>query len=224
MHGYRQQGDNPARWRGCLDVLLAKPSRSRKREHHPALPYAEMPAFMAKLRTQEGAAARALEFCILTNARTDEARRATPAEIDHANKVWCVPADRMKTRKEHRVPLCKRALELAGMGDGAYLFPGQTARSIDNTAMRRMLERLGYAHVSVHGMRSSFRDWAAERTNYPNHVVEMALAHAIGDKVEAAYCRGDLFAKRAQLMTSWEQFCASKPEQKSKTVVPLRSA
>jgi integrase len=224
MHGYRQQGDNPARWRGCLDVLLAKPSRSRKREHHPALPYAEMPAFMAKLRKQEGAAARALEFCILTAARTDEARRATPAEIDHASKVWCVPADRMKTRKEHRVPLCKRALELAGMGDGAYLFPGQTARSIDNTAMRRMLERLGYAHVSVHGMRSSFCDWAAERTNYPNHVVEMALAHAIGDKVEAAYRRGDLFDKRRALMDAWAQYCASPPAKSAGRVVPLRSA
>jgi len=224
MHGYRQQGDNPARWRGNLDHLLAKPSRSRKREHHAALPYTEMPVFMAKLRKQEGAAARALEFCILTNARTDEARRATPAEIDHANKVWCVPADRMKTRKEHRVPLGKRALELTGMGDGAYLFPGQTARSIDNTAMRRMLERLGYAHVSVHGMRSSFRDWAAERTNYPNHVVEQALAHSIGNAVEAAYRRGDLFAKRAALMTSWAEYCASSPAKRAgKVVVPLRA-
>jgi integrase len=121
--------------------------------------------------------------------------------------------------------LCKRALELIGMGDGAYLFPGQTAKSIDNTAMRRMLERLGYGHVSVHGMRSSFRDWAAERTNYPNHVVEMALAHAIGDKVEAAYRRGDLFDKRTRLMTDWAEYCASPPAKSAgKVVVPLRSA
>jgi integrase len=225
VHGYRQQGDNPARWRGNLDHLLAKPSRSRKREHHAALPYAEIPEFMAKLRKQKGAAARALEFCILTAARTNEVRRATPAEVDHAAKVWTVPADRMKTRKEHRVPLCKRALELASMGDGAYLFPGQTARLIHGMAMLRMLERLGYGHVSVHGTaRSSFRDWAAERTNYPNHVVEMALAHAIGDKVEASYRRGDLFSKRTELMDSWERFCASPPAKSAGKVVSLRSA
>ena len=224
VHGYRQQGDNPARWRGCLDHLLAKPSRSRKREHHAALPYADMPEFMAKLRQQAGAAARALEFTILTAARTNEVRRATPAEIDHAAKVWAVPADRMKTRKEHRVPLCRRALELTGMGDGAYLFPGQTARSIDNNAMRRLLERMGYGQWSVHGLRSTFRDWAAERTNYPNHVVEMALAHAIGDKVEAAYRRGDLFDKRRALMDAWAQFCASPPAKSADQVVPLRSA
>jgi len=224
VHGYRQQGDNPARWRGCLDHLLAKPSRSRKREHHAALPYADMPEFMAKLRQQAGAAARALEFTILTAARTNEVRRATPAEIDHAAKVWAVPADRMKTRKEHRVPLCRRALELTGMGDGAYLFPGQTARSIDNNAMRRLLERMGYGQWSVHGLRSTFRDWAAERTNYPNHVVEMALAHAIGDKVEAAYRRGDLFDKRRALMDAWAQFCASPPAKSADRVVPLRSA
>ena len=225
VHGYRQQGDNPARWRGCLDHLLAKPSRSRTREHHAALPYAQMPEFMAKLRKQEGAPARALEFCILAAARTNEVRRATPAEIDHAAKVWTVPADRTKTRKEHRVPLCKRALELTGMSDGAYLFPGQTARSIDSMAMRRMLERLGYGQWSVHGLRSTFRDWAAERTNYPNHEVEMALAHAIGDKVEAAYRRGDLFDKRRALMDAWAQFCASPPAKSAgKVVVPLRAS
>jgi integrase len=224
VRGFRQQGDNPARWRGCLDHLLAKPSRSRKRAHHAALPYAELPAFMAKLRAQAGAPARALEFCILTAARTNEVRRATPAEIDHAAKVWAVPANRTKTRKEHRVPLCKRALALGGMGDGAYLFPGQTARSIDSMAMRRMLERLGYAHVSVHGMRSTFRDWAAERTNYPNHVVEMALAHAIGNAVEASYRRGDLFDKRRALMDAWADFCATPPTKSADKVVPLRQA
>ena len=224
VHGYRQQGDNPARWRGNLDHLLAKPSRSRKREHHAALPYVEMPVLMARLCKQEGAPARALEFCILTAARTNEVRRATPAEIDHTAKIWTVPADRMKTRKEHRVPLCTRTLELASMGDGAYLFPGQTARLIHGMAMHRMLERLGYGHVSVHGMRSSFRDWAAERTNYPNHVVEMALAHTIGNAVEASYRRGDLFTKRAALMTSWAEFCASPPAKSADRVVSLRQA
>jgi integrase len=124
------------------------------------------------------------------------------------------------------VPLCKRALELAGMGDGAYLFPGQTARSIDSMAMRRMLQRLGYGHVSVHGTaRSSFRDFVAERTNFPNHVVEMALGHAIPSAVEAAYRRGDLFDKRRALMDAWAQYCASPPAKSAgKVVVPLRSA
>jgi integrase len=224
-HGYRQQGDNPARWRGHLDHLLAKPSRSRKRVHHAALPYAEMPELMAKLRKQQGAAARALEFCILCAARTNEVRRAMPAEIDHANRTWIVPADRTKTRKEHRVPLSARALELTGMGDGAFLFPGTTAKTIDSMAMRRMLERLGYGHVSVHGTaRSTFRDWAAETTGYPNHVVEMALAHAIGDKVEASYRRGDLYTKRIRLMDDWERFCASPPAKSAGKVVSMRQA
>jgi integrase len=224
VHGYRQQGDNPARWKGNLDHLLAKPSRSRKQEHHPALPYTEMPEFMAKLRQQDGAAARALEFTVLTAARTGEVLPARPAEID-GNGVWIVPADRMKARKEHRVPLCKRALELAGKGSTACLFPGRhPEKPVHDMAMLDVLKRMGYGHVSVHGMRSSFRDWAAERTNYPNHVVEQALAHAIGNAVEAAYRRGDLLDQRKRLMDAWSEYCASPPAQSTGRVVSMRSA
>jgi integrase len=222
VHGYRPQGDNPARWKGCLDHLLANPTRSRKPKHHAALAYAELPAFMAKLRRQEGPVARALEFTILTAARSNEVRRATPAEIDGASKVWTVPADRMKARKAHKVPLCRRSLEIASQASAEFLFPGQRAKTVDTMSMRRLLERMGYGNITVHGFRSTFRDWAAERTNYPNHVLEMALAHAIGDKVEAAYRRGDLFDKRRALMDAWAEYC-SQPPAKGK-VVPLRKA
>jgi integrase len=224
VHGYRPQGDNPARWRGCLDHLLANPTRSRKVEHHPALPYAELPAFMAKLRKQAGAPARCLEFLVLCAARADEARRATPAEIDYANKIWTVPAHRMKMRREHKVPLSARAAEIAGQGGAGFLFPGQRAQTVDAMSMRRLLKSMGYGHVAVHGFRSAFVDWASDRTNYPSHVVEMALAHAIGNKVEAAYRRGDLFAKRRALMTEWAKFCETPPAKSAgKVVVPLRA-
>jgi integrase len=179
---------------------------------------------MAKLCKQKSAPARALEFTILTAARSNEVRRATPAEIDHANKVWTVPADRMKARKAHKVPLSERALDLAGQAGADYLFPGTRAKTVDAMSMRRLLERLGYGNkTSVHGLRSTFRDWAAERTNYPNHVLEMALAHTIGDRVEAAYRRGDLFDKRRALMDQWSQYC-SQPATKAGKVVPMRSA
>src|SRR6516164_5864201 len=225
VRGYRA-GENPAAWRGNLDHLLSAPSRSHKAKHHRALSIDEMPAFMAALRKQQGPVARCLEFLVLTAARADEARRATPAEIDHANKVWVVPPSRMKARKEHRVPLSERAAEIAGQAGADYLFPGARANTVDAMSMRRLLEKMGYGErASVHGFRSTFRDWAAERTNYPNHVVEMALAHAIGSKVEAAYRRGTLFDKRRALMDAWSQFCASPPSAKSagKVVVPLRA-
>jgi integrase len=224
VRGYRA-GENPAAWKGNLDHLLANPTRSRKVEHHRALPYAEIPAFMAKLRKEQGPVARCLEFVILSAARADEARRATPAEIDGANKVWVVPADRMKASREHRVPLSARAMEIVGQAGADYLFPGTRAKTVDAMSMRRLLERMGYGNkTSVHGMRSTFRDWCAERTSFPNHVVEMALAHAIGSKVEAAYRRGDLFDKRRALMEQWAQFCASPPAKVGKVVVPLRKA
>jgi len=223
--GYRT-GKNPALWRGGLEHLLAKPSKAQKTKHHAALPFAEIPAFMEKLRQQEGSAARALEFTILTTGRSGEILKATPGEIDYAEKIWTVPADRMKAGKEHRVPLGKRSLELASKGSAAYLFPGQHPENpVNGHSMRLMLLRLGYPDLTVHGFRSTFRDWAAERTNYQNHVVEQALAHAIGNAVEAAYRRGDLFDKRRQLMNAWAEYCASKPiTAKDKNVVPLRSA
>jgi integrase len=225
VKGYRD-GENPARWRGNLDHLLPKPSKIRKVEHHPALPYAELPTLMLKLQRREGPAARALEFTILTAARLGEALNATAQEIDHASKVWIVPAEHMKGGVEHRVPLCKRALELASSGNGGFLFPSRYlgGKSISDTALRLLLRELGYHDITVHGFRATFKTWAMERTRFDNYVVEAALAHISGDKVERAYARSDVLQKRAALMASWAEFCASKPEQKSKTVVPLRSA
>jgi len=223
VHGYRT-GENPAAWKGNLDHLLANPSRSRRVEHHVALSIDEMPRFMAALRKQQGPVARCLEFVVLCAARADEARRATPAEIDLANKIWTVPAERMKARKEHRVPLSARAMEIAGQG-GAFLFPGQRAQTVDAMSMRRLLEKMGYGkRASVHGFRSTFRDWAAERTATPREVCEQALAHTIGNAVEAAYRRGDLFDKRRRLMDAWADFCASPATKGAGKVVPLRSA
>jgi integrase len=219
VQGFRQ-GDNPAQWRGRLDKLLAAPRKSRRVEHLAALSYAEVPALMERLRREQGAAARALEFTILTAARTGEVRGATPQEIDGG--VWTVPADRMKARREHRVPLSRRALELAGNG-GAYLFPGQPGKSIHVMAMLNVLRRMGCL-ATVHGFRSAFRDWAAERTNFPAPVAEMALAHATGSAVERAYRRSDLFDLRRRLMEQWAEFCATPPAKSADRVVSLRSA
>jgi integrase len=209
-----------------LDALLSNPSRSHKAEHHRALSIDEMPAFMAALRKEQGPVARCLEFVILTAARADEARRATPAEIENgANKVWTVPAERMKARKEHRVPLSERAAEIAGQAGADYLFPGVRANTVDSMAMRRLIEKMGYGErASVHGFRSTFRDWAAERTATPREVCEQALAHTIGSKVEEAYRRGDLFDKRRRLMDAWADFCASPATKGAGKVVPMRSA
>ena len=223
VRGFRA-GENPAAWKGNLDHLLANPSR-RKVEHHRALSIDEMPRFMAALRKQQGPVARCLEFLVLTAARTDEARRTTPTEIDHANKVWVVPPSRMKARKEHRVPLSERAAEIAGQGGVDYLFLGVRANTVDAMSMRRLLEKMGYGkRASVHGFRSTFRDWAAERTATPREVCEQALAHTIGNAVEAAYRRGDLFDKRRRLMDAWAEYCSQPPVKRAgKVVVPLRA-
>jgi integrase len=226
VRGYRAPGENPAAWKGNLDHLLANPSRSRKVEHHRALSIDEMPVFMAALRKEQGPVARCLEFVILTAARADEARRATPAEIENgANQVWTVPADRMKMRREHRVPLSARAMEIAGQAGADYLFPGVRANTVDAMSMRRLLEKMGYGErASVHGFRSTFRDWAAERTATPREVCEQALAHTIGSAVEAAYRRGDLFDKRRRLMDAWAEYCSQPPVKRAGKVVPMRSA
>jgi integrase len=204
---------------------LPKPSKVRKVEHFAALPYAKLPELMQKLRQQEGPAARALEFTILTAARLSEARNATVQEIDHGNKVWTVPGGRMKGGKEHRVPLSARALELAARGD-QHLFPSPyfPDKAISEARLRELLRRLGYDGITIHGTaRASFKTWAMERTRFDNHTIEASLAHS-SSKLEQSYMRGDLFIKRRKLLESWAEFCASKPEQKSKTVVPLRSA
>jgi integrase len=208
--GYRQ-GENPARWRGHLENLLPKKSRVRAVAHHPALPYLEIGAFLAALRCHDGVAARALEFTILTAARTGEVIGARWEEIDIGARLWTVPAARMKAAREHRVPLSGAALALINalprLGD--YVFPGARAGSpLSNMALLMTLRRSGHPNLTTHGFRSTFRDWCAERTAFPSEVAEMALAHTVGDKVEAAYRRGDLFDKRRQLAEAWAAFCA----------------
>ena len=202
---------NPARWRGHLDKLLAKPSKINKREHHAALSVGDVGAFMARLRSADGMGARALEFVILTAARSGEVRGATWAEFDLGAKVFTVPVSRMKAGKEHRVPLSAEALALLQalprMAGSEFVFPAPRGGALSDMTLTAVLRRLQVPAVP-HGFRSTFRDWAAERTNYPRDVAEMALAHAIGDKVEAAYRRGDLFEKRAAMMDDWAKFLA----------------
>lgn len=228
-----RQGENPARWRGHLDKLLPARAKVRKVEHHAALPYAALPSFLVSLREQEGVAARALEFTILTAARTGETLGAWWTEIDFAEKVWTVPAGRMKAGKEHRIPLSARAVAIleemrahrgpdGGPVDG-FVFPGgKIGKPLSNMAFLMLLRRMACGDLTAHGFRSSFRDWASERTNFPSDVAEMALAHAISGKVEAAYRRGDLFDKRRRLMDAWAEFSANPSVTAS--VVPLRSA
>jgi integrase len=210
--GYRD-GENPARWRGHLDKLLAAPSKVRKHVHHAALAYDDMPDFMARLRAEEGTAARALEFLILTVARTGEVIGARKPEIQQSTKAWIVPAGRMKAGREHRVPLSKAALVIAEKGalqDPEFLFPGRRAKHpLSNMAMSMLLRRLGYDKITVHGFRSTFRDWAAERTNYPRELAEMALAHMVADETEGAYLRTDMFEKRRRLAEDWAKFCGT---------------
>jgi integrase len=208
VRGYRT-GENPARWKGHLANVLPARGQIAKQEHHAALAYADIPEFIAKLRTKEGFAASALEFTILTAARTGETIGATWREIDFKAKIWTVPAGRIKGGHEHRVPLSDRAIAIlkAMPREAEFVFPGslKAGTPLSNTALNQLLKRMGYA-VTVHGFRSTFRDWAAERTGYPNHIVEMALAHKIGNKVEAAYRRGDLIEKRARLMADWAKY------------------
>lgn len=218
-----RDGPNPARWRGHLDKLLAKPSKVNKREHHAALPVADVGAFMVRLRKADGMGARALEFAILTAARSGEVRGATWAEIDDVAKVWTVPASRMKAGKEHRVPLSAEALALLKalprMAATDLVFPASRGGMLSDMTLAAVLRRMAVPAVP-HGFRSTFRDWASERTNYPREAAEMALAHAIGDKVEAAYRRGDLFEKRRRLMADWALFLAS--EEKPGQVIPMQ--
>lgn len=219
VRGFRQ-GPNPAQWKGTLAHILPARSRVRKVEHHAALPFNQMPAFLTALRARPGMAARALEFVALTAARTGEVLGARWGEIDLAAKVWTVRAERMKANREHRVPLSDPALAvleavqpLALTRDGkpdpsAPVFPGpRRALPMSNMVLVMLLRRMKRDDLTAHGFRSTFSDWAAERTAYPREVIEMALAHAIGNKVEAAYRRGDLFEKRRHLMQAWAKFC-----------------
>ena len=208
--GFRD-ADNPARWKGRLDKLLPRPSKVRAVEHHAALQYDEIGSFMLELRKREGIAARALEFAILTAARTGEVLGAQWPEIDLKAEVWTVPAGRMKGGRAHRIPLSEAALavlkRMANGREGDHVFPGDRRAMLSNMALLMLLRRMGRGDLTAHGFRSTFRDWAAERTNFPNEVVEMALAHAVGNKVEAAYRRSDLFEKRRELMDAWAAYC-----------------
>jgi integrase len=204
--GYRQ-GDNPARWRGHLDQLLPAKLKVRRVRHHAAMPYRELPAFMAELRGQPGAAARALELTILCATRTGETLGATWYEI--GGDLWTIPGERMKGGRQHRVPLSPAAVTLleALPRDGEHLFPGQRrGKPLSNMAMAMLLRRMGHGEITVHGMRSAFRDWAAEVAHAPREVAEAALAHAISNEVEAAYQRGDLLERRRELMGQWAAY------------------
>ena len=211
----QRSGDNPARWKSHLDQVLPGRGQIAKVEHHAALPYSELPAVMAALAIRPGTAARALQFLILTAARTGEVIGARWSELDLDNQLWSIPAGRMKGGREHRVPLSAAAVALLRSlpteDNNEFVFIGSaTGTALSDMAMTAVLRRMGHTAITVHGFRSTFRDWAAEVSHFPNHVVEMALAHAIGDKVEAAYRRGDLFAKRRELMTAWAEFCSTR--------------
>ena len=224
VRGYRH-GLNPARWKGHLDQLLPKPSKVSRVEHFAALPYAEVGSFMETLRQHEGIGAAALEFTILTAARSGEVRGAIWDEIDRKAKVWKIPGSRMKAGQDHVVPLSDAALAVIEKMDdcrlGNHVFPGaKHNKPLSDMSLTAVLRRMGRRDLTVHGFRSTFRDWAAEQTNFSRDVAEMSLAHTIGDKVEAAYRRGDLFEKRRRLMSAWARYCAQ-PQTKAE-VVPLR--
>jgi integrase len=215
--GFRS-GENPALWRGHLDHLLPRQPKL-SRGHHAALPFREMPEFMKALRKRDAPAARALEFVILTAGRSGEIMGATWGEIDLEQRVWTVPAARMKSAREHRVPLSERAFEIltemAAMGREAHapLFPGGGAGGrLSAMAFTMLLRRMGRDDLTTHGFRSTFRDWAGESTNFPREVAEAALAHTVGDDVERAYRRGDALQKRRKLMDAWARHCAPKAE------------
>lgn len=228
--GYRT-GENPARWRGHLDKLLPKRSKVQRVQHHVAMPYADIPDFFAALRSRRTWSARALCFTILTAARSSEVRGAAWSEVDLANGVWTVPAERTKAHRPHRVPLSHLARAVlreareARTGDCVLVFPGERhGRPMSENTMRKYLqEDMGYAELTVHGFRSSFRDWAGERTNVPREVAEAALAHVVRDKTEAAYARGDLFDRRRKLMEAWSRFCSSTAARGGDPLVGQRS-
>jgi integrase len=221
VRGYRK-GDNPARWRGHLDKILAQPGKVKNVEHHAALPWREIGDFMVKLRDQSGSAARMLELAILTATRSGEVRGATWSEIDLPGAVWTIPAARMKAKKEHRIPLSDAAVKMlkALPRDGEFVFLSPTGKPFTDDVMSKLLGGMGRGDLTGHGFRSTFRDWAGETTAYPREVIEHALAHQLKDKAEAAYARGSLFDKRRRLMDEWAKF--SSKVQGAGTVTPIK--
>jgi integrase len=221
-----RQGENPARWRGHLALTLPKPSMVQKVSHHNALSYEAVGVFIAALRERTEISARALEFIVLTATRTGEVIGADWSEVDLANGIWNIPAHRMKAEVEHRVPLSSRASAilkgLPRIEGNKYIFPGlKPKRPLSNMACLNLLKRMDHADITVHGFRSTFRDWAAEQTAFPREVAERALAHTIKDKAEAAYQRRDLFDKRQKLMDAWADYCTIDTSEHDK-VTPIR--
>lgn len=224
VSGFRS-GDNPARWRGNLDVILQAPSKVSEVAHHRALPWKAVPGFMADLRRMDGMGAKALEFGILTGSRSGEVRGATWSEIDVAERLWSVPGSRMKTGRPHTVPLSDDAIallqSLPRFAGSEFVFPAIRGGKLSDMTLSAVCRRMG-ADAVPHGFRSSFRDWCAESTSYPHEVAEMALAHAVGSAVERAYRRGDLLEKRRRLMDDWARFCRDGTP--AAGVVPIRKA
>ena len=226
--GFRR-GDNPARWRGHLDNLLPKASKVHKVTHFEAMPYEDLPTFFADLSKRTTISAKALAFTILTAARSGETRNATLEELNIEKAVWTVPAERTKSGREHRVPLTKETLALLRglphLQDGepnALLFPNAQDRALSDTAMRKYLQDdMKKAGLTVHGFRSTFRNWAAERTNVPGEIAEAALGHVNGVKTEAAYLRSDFFDRRLMLMEMWDKFCGSGAASGVKKIIPF---
>ena len=219
-----RSGENPALWRGHLSAILPKPTKLT-RGHHPAMPFANVPAFVARLRERQAMAALALEFTILTAARTGEVLDATWGEIDFNTALWTIPARRMKMDREHRVPLCERTLAIlvicqAGRTNDVIFSGQRDGKPMSNMAMNMLLRRMDERAITTHGFRSSFRDWAGERTEFPREVAEAALAHQVGDETERAYRRGDALEKRRALMSAWEAFISSSASCSPPTIQP----
>jgi integrase len=220
--GYRE-GDNPARWKAQLDHLLPNISRAKRITHYAALGYTQMAELMLSLREQAGNGAKALEFAILIACRSGEVRLAAWEEIDLDSRVWVIPGERMKAGKEHRVPLSDAAIAVLEQMDQStkLIFPGRgEGKALSDMSLSAVLRRMGRSDLTVHGFRSTFRDWASERTNYPSDVAEMALAHTIVNRVEAAYRRGDLFEKRTRMMEDWARYCGT--IQSGASVAPIK--
>ena len=226
VSGYRS-GENPARWKGHLDAVLPAPGKIKKVSHHAALPWQEMGAFMTALRKKQGMAARCLEFIILTAGRSGEARLATWDELDLESRIWTVPAERMKAGKEHKVPLTDDAVKLLKslprLEGSPYVFAAPRGGPLSDMSISAVCRRMKVDAVP-HGFRSTFRDWCSENTNFPREVAEMALAHTIESKVEAAYRRGDLFEKRRKLMDAWAGFCNTVQTEEKADILPIRGS
>lgn len=224
-------GENPARWKGSLDKLLPAKSQVSPVEHHKALPYSDMPRFMAALRERDSLSARALEYTILTAARTSDTIGAPKTEIDQVERLWTVSAARLKGKKgarkrDHVVPLCDRVIEIlkALPERSAFVFTHADGEPLSNMAMLELLQGMGFGEdLTVHGFRSTFKDWCSEQTGYPNEMSEMALAHTVSDKVEAAYRRGDMREKRRRMMADWAAYCESPPEAAKSNVFAMRA-